>query len=168
MQRKKNIFSDSLFLLPLLDPRYLRFTVQIPVFRGDFFPKKSKKYKCVRSWFCKIIATSTATKKYLSLKIIKKPSTLALTLSKKTLVLTLLWTWNDGWDNIMLDTEWMNKNQKKSSCMEYKSTFLWNVNWPGEPIPPKKKQKGGPMWSVYVSKRIDFYGTNAVLKEKLT
>ena len=51
VQRKRNIFSDSLFLLPLLDPRYLRFTVQIPVFRGGFFPKKSKKYKCVRSWF---------------------------------------------------------------------------------------------------------------------
>lgn len=43
VQRKRNIFSDSLFLLPLLDPRYLRFTVQIPVFRGGFFPKKKQK-----------------------------------------------------------------------------------------------------------------------------
>lgn len=63
-------------------------------------------------------------KKYLSLKIIKKPSTLALTLSKKTLVLTLLWTWNDGWDNIMLDTEWMNEQEQK------KSQVVWHKNQP--------------------------------------
>jgi len=55
------------YFVPILDPRYLRFTVQIPVFRDNFQIKKAKKYKCVRSWFCKINATSTATKN-LSLK----------------------------------------------------------------------------------------------------
>jgi len=47
-----------------------------------------------------------------------------LTLSKKTLVLTLLWILNDGWDNIMLDSEWMNKNQKQ------KSQVVWYKNKP--------------------------------------
>jgi len=68
IQRKMIFFFWFLtYFLPILDPRYLRFTVQIPVFRDNFQIKKAKKYKCVRSWFCKINATSTATKN-LSLK----------------------------------------------------------------------------------------------------
>jgi len=55
------------------------------------FPKKAKKITSVfvRD-FVKSSLLQQQQKKYLSLKIIKKPSTLALTLSKKTLVLTLL------------------------------------------------------------------------------
>jgi len=72
-RERKTFFLIPYFYCPLLDPRYLRFTVQIPVFRGGFFPKKKAKNTSVFvRGFCKIIATSTATKKYLSLKIIKK------------------------------------------------------------------------------------------------
>merc|ERR1711936_1320817 len=42
-RERKTFFLIPYFYCPLLDPRYLRFTVQIPVFRGGFFPKKKQK-----------------------------------------------------------------------------------------------------------------------------
>jgi len=71
----------------------------------------------------------------------------------------------------MLDSEWMNKNQKQKSQVVWHKNQHFSEMWADQvslSFLHMKNLKVGLCGQFMCQRRVDFYGTNAVLKEKLT